>query len=158
MFFAPLDMADQHNAAFLFATRTWLAELRTSFGSRAQAQSQCAKDWPRMQVEDHRSYVRAAQDYVRGNELLDYFGNQSTMAKPFALLFHGFPGMLVTQCGNCAFKMVVHDGGLTLFKRFLLWHHQPAHSPQRRGHVDAAVFVGPDHVRVEFDVCRKRVH
>ena len=46
---------------------------------------QCARDWPRMVVHDNRTLFQRIWDFVLGNELLDYFGNQSTMAKPFEL-------------------------------------------------------------------------
>jgi hypothetical protein len=69
----------------VLSTEEWLHELKCSFRSLGRAQEQCARDWPRMDVSDNRTLLQHFWDYVWGNELVDYFANQSTMAKPFEL-------------------------------------------------------------------------
>ena len=113
-------------------TAEWLDELKASFHTRAAAQEQCARDWPRMNVLDGRSSFHLLWDYMWGNELLDYFGNQSTMARVFDLAMkatRALPGdphseLFLVQCSHTPFELAIHPSGgqalFTLRKRFLI--------------------------------------
>jgi hypothetical protein len=147
--------APVRDVSLLYNTRKWKSRLQKSFGSRAAAREQCGRDWPRMTVEDHRTYGKQMADYLWGNEELDYFGNQSSMARPFIALMRGFPDHVVTQCSDCAFKLVIHNGGVTLHKRFLLWQQRHGRiCPKPVKYVDATVHVGLQTTRVDFRVRR----
>ena len=126
-----------------------MKELARSFKSRGNAQQQCARDWPRMVVNDNRTFFQQCWDYLWGNELLDYFGNQSTMAKPFELAVlatqscclcqpsckqlsckqhlcdePAFGALVVVQCSQTPFSLTIHSSDakhvLTLRKRLVV--------------------------------------
>lgn len=154
-------------------TDAWLEELKQSFRTRSAAQAQCALDWPRMEVLDNRTFLQKAWDCALGNELLDYFGNQSSMAKPYELLALAATsrqGIPPTQCSSTPFQLTIHTRGgsvdgidnplLTLRKRFFVWHETDRQGVKVRGvsngvhrsrlqAVDKAVEVGPCACTVE---------
>lgn len=139
------------SAPTLVRTDAWLEELKQSFRTQSAAQAQCALDWPRMQVLDNRTFLQKAWDWAFGNELLDYFGNQSSMAKPYELLALAATsrqGIPPTQCSRTPFQLTIHPRGgrggvgasidnplLTLRKRFFLWHASDEDRRRRHGKV-----------------------
>lgn len=162
--FPVINKLDKGRYKFLFSTDEWLSEVKASYqrcverdrrgnpydmdtAIKKEARLQCAKDWKRMTIEDCRSYRKIAQDYLLGNELLDFFGSQTCMARIFELLMACFPSFLITQCGSCAFKMIVYNNTLALYKRFLIWHPKKLGKP--RGTIDTCLYVGPVNIRLD---------
>ena len=133
-------------ASLQTSTHEWLEELKKSFKTRSAAQEQCARDWPRMNVFDHRSMLHKAWDYALGNELLDHFCNQSTMAKPFEIAMKATAALandlntafFLVQCSNSAFELSIHSSGdpvlFTLRKRFVIKCMSDGRSDEGRSH------------------------
>ena len=162
-----IDRVDEERYKFLFNTEEWLDDVKRSYrrcvdrqfredggetgdvdvAVRREARLQCGKDWHRMTVKDRRSYRKIAQDYLWGNRLLDFFGSQTCMARVFELLMACFPSFVVTQCGKCAFKLVIYNHTVSLYKRFLLWDPRSLRRP--RGTVDVKLYVGPCNARLD---------
>jgi len=174
--FPTIDRVDRERYKFLFHTEEWLDDVKRSYrrcidrrgrsdplasksmeseedvelAIRKEARLQCGKDWHRMTVEDRRSYRKIAQDYLWGNRLLDFFGSQTCMARVFELLMACFPSFVVTQCGQCAFKLVIYNHTVALYKRFLTWDPKSLGRP--RGIVDVKLYVGPCNTRLDCKV------
>ena len=142
-------------------TSNWLDELKQSFGTRDAACAQCARDWPRMTIHDMRSYVRRMCDCVWGSELLDYFGNQSAMAKPFEMLVRAGAALAPPETpaqGSDAFELVIHASDrFTLRKQIVMWACSPADEMDfaRTSLVDVSIDIDP---RVSVILLRQSHH
>ena len=135
--------------SYEYATQPWLADLRRSFRTRARALRQCSLDWPRMQVQDDRSYVQRAMAYFhRMSDLQVYFANQAALAKPFQLLLSAYSDLVLTQCSASPTSVLLRRDGTVLLGKAVVALQRQDLVPLFRVHI--SVDVRPDNVTITF--------